>query len=111
MFQALAGAFPRHFHQTQGGHLGNLCLDMVLVEALLQGAQYLALVFPVRHIDKVDNDNAAEVTQSQLPGNGLRRLQIGLENGLFKVAMTDITTGVYIRGSHGLCLVNDQVTA
>ena len=62
-----------------------------------------------RHVDEVCNDDAAQVAQAQLPGNGLRRFQIGLEDGVFKIAGPNITPGVHIHRGQGLGLVNDQV--
>ena len=82
---------------------------MILVEALLQRAQHLALVLFLRHINKINNDDATQVAQTQLAGNGLRCLEIGFENGLFQVAMTDITAGVHIRRRHRLGLVKNEV--
>jgi len=38
-------------------------------------------------------------------------LQIGLEDGLFQIAMTHKSTGVDIDGGHGLSLVNHRVPA
>ena len=63
------------------------------------------------HVDEVDDDDAAQVAQPQLPGNGLRRFQVVLENRVIEVAAADEAAGVYIDGGHRLGLIDDQVAA
>ena len=62
------------------------------------------------HIDKVDNDDTAQVAQPKLAGNRRGRLKVGFENGLFKVAVTHIAAGININGGHCLGGVNHQIT-
>ena len=50
------------------------------------------------HVDKINNDNAAKVTQPKLPGNGMGCFHIGLENCIVKILSTDIASGVDING-------------
>ena len=38
------------------------------------------------HVDEIDDDDAAKIAQAQLPRNGLRGLQIGLEDGVVERA-------------------------
>ena len=61
------------------------------------------------HVDEVSNHNAAQVAQTQLAGDGLSRLQIGLEDGVFKITHPDITTRIHIHRGQRFGLVNDQV--
>jgi hypothetical protein len=70
-----------------------------------------APVLLVFHVDEVDDDDAAEVAQAQLAGDGLRRLEIGLEDGVVEVAHADEAAGVDVDGGHRLGLVDDQVAA
>ncbi|MNP15025.1 hypothetical protein D3C76_1073640 [compost metagenome] len=46
-----------------------------------------------------------------MPGDGGGSLQVGLEDGLFKVAMADECTGVHVNGGHRLGRVDHQVAA
>ena len=48
----------------------------------------------VVHVDKVDDDDSAEITQPQLACDYLRRFQIGLEDGVIEIASTDESTRV-----------------
>ena len=63
------------------------------------------------HIDKIDNDDAAQISESKLAGYGLRRFQIGFEYSLFQIAAADIAAGIYIHGGHRFGLVKYQITA
>ncbi|MCY1283375.1 hypothetical protein D9M70_322520 [compost metagenome] len=84
---------------------------MVAFQLFFQGAQYLALVFFIFHVDEVDDDDPAQVAQAQLAGNGGGRLEVGLEDGLFEGAVTDERAGVHIDGGHRLGRVDDQIAA
>ena len=83
---------------------------VIAFKRLIQGKHNLALVLLIIHVDKIDDDNAAQVAQTKLSCNRLRRLQIGFIYGFFQCSMTDKTTGVHINCGHGLCLVYHQVT-
>ncbi|MCY1372606.1 hypothetical protein D9M69_598250 [compost metagenome] len=64
-----------------------------------------------RHVDEVDDDDPAQVAQAQLPRNGLRGLQVGLEDGVVEVARTDEAAGVHVDGGQRLGLVDHEVAA
>ena len=61
------------------------------------------------HIDKVDNHNASQIAQAQLPRNGLGGFQIGFVDSFVKISRTDKATGIDINGGQGFCLVDDQI--
>jgi hypothetical protein len=82
---------------------------VILLQALFQGAQHLAFVLLLGHVDEIDDDDAAEVAQPQLAHDGLGRFQVGLEDGFFQVAMPHVGAGVHVDGGHGLGLVDDHV--
>ncbi len=82
---------------------------MVLGQVALQGAHHLALVLLLLHVDEVDDDDPAQVAEPQLAADGLYRLEVGLEDGLFQVVVPHETAGVDVDGGHRLGLVDDQV--
>ncbi len=55
-------------------------------------------MFRVLHVDKVDNDYAAQISQTQLAGYDLSCFEIGFENGIVKAAYTDESSRIYIDG-------------
>ena len=63
------------------------------------------------HVDEIEHDDAAEVAQPQLPGHGLRRFQVRLEDRVVEIAATDIAAGVDIDRRHRLGLVDDEIAA
>ena len=83
---------------------------MITFERPLQCKHHLASVLIMVHIDKINNDDAAQIAQTKLPCNRLHRLKVGLVDRFFQCAMADKSTGIHIDGSHGFSLVDDQVT-
>ena len=65
----------------------------------------------VVHVDEVKDDDAAQVAQPQLARDGMRRFQVGLENGVGKIAAAHKAAGVDVDRGHGLGLVDDQIPA
>ncbi len=58
----------------------------ILTHRFAQAIFHRALVTHRRHIDKVDNDQAAQVAQAQLTRDLIGRFQVGVECGLFDIA-------------------------
>jgi len=73
--------------------------------------QHGALVLFTQHVDEVGNDDAAQVAQAQLPGDGTRGFQVGLENGVVEIARAHVATGVHVHRGECLGLVDDEVAA
>ena len=86
-----------------------MALGVILFQSLLQRPQDLALVLILGHIDKIDDDDAAQVAQPQLARNGLRRFQVGLEDGVVEIAQPDKPSGVHVDRRHGFSLIYDQI--
>src|SRR5471030_632085 len=69
-----------------------------------------AMIFVI-HIDKIDNDDAAEITQPQLSRYRLGSFNIGIKYSLIEITVSDKGTGINIDGRHGLGLIDNQITA
>ena len=76
----------------------------------MQFGEHGLFVLGVFHINKIQDDDAAQITQPQLPHDCMRGFEIGLENGVVEIAAVDIAAGVDINRGHRLGLLNDQVT-
>src|SRR5256885_11858482 len=109
MFQALAGALAGHFHQPERREAHDVRLGAITGQRPLEGAEHGAAVRLIAHVDEVDDDDAAEIAQPQLPRDAHRRLEVGAEDGLLEIAMTHIGAGVHVDGGHRLGLVDHQV--
>jgi hypothetical protein len=73
--------------RPSGRHLVHRGLGVIARQRLFQLAQHLALVLVIGHVDEVDDDDAAEVAQAQLPCDRLGRFEIGAVDGLFEIAV------------------------
>ena len=73
--------------------------------------QHPAAVIFIIHVDKIDNDNAAEVTQTQLTSNGLRCFNISIKDSVVEITMPNKRAGIDIDGGHRFGLIDDQITA
>ena len=101
----------RHFQQaepTDPTHLnpGPVGLQLVL-EALFDARIILALV----HVDIVDNDQAREVAQAQLPGNLVAGLKVGFQGGLFDRPLFGGAARVHVDGHQRLGHADHDITA
>ena len=109
--QRFARALARHLHQPQLRKVAHHGLDAVTLQLAAQLGQHPLLVFRPHHVDKVHQDDAAQVAQPHLARNCLRCLQVGLEDGLVKVACTDKAARVNVDGRQRLGLVDHHIAA
>src|SRR5882724_176311 len=111
MFQTFTRSLARHFDQSQGRYRRDIRLHVIVAQRPLQGLNDLPAMFRLLHVDEVDDDDAAEIAQAQLPRNGHSRLQIGAENGLFQISVADESARVDVDGGHRFRLVDDEIPA
>src|SRR5882762_3289954 len=111
MFQALAGALAGHFHEPERREAHDVGLGAITGQRALEGGEHRTPVRLIAHVDEVDDDDAAEIAQPQLPRDAHRRLEVGAEDGFLQIAMTHIGAGVHVDSGHRLGLVDHQVTA
>jgi hypothetical protein len=111
MFQTFTGSFAGHFHQPQHRYFGNVGFRVVFFKMPLERLQNLFFMILALHIDKIDNNDAAEVSEPELPGNGLRRFKIGFKDSLFEVTAADIAAGIHVDCGHRFGLIEHQMPA
>jgi hypothetical protein len=80
-------------------------------QLLAEFGQHGLLVLFARHVDEVDDDDAAQVAQPQLPRDGAGGFEVGLEDGVVEVARADEAAGVHVHRGQRLGLVEDDVAA
>ena len=100
-----------HLHQTEMGETIHREPRAVGSDRRVERIEHGGAVFRQVHVDEIDDDDAAEIAQAQLPRDGLRRLQVGLEDGVVERAHADETAGVDVDGGQRLGLVDDQIAA
>ena len=105
--QTLAG----HLQQAEAGDVANLDTCTILTYRFTQTVFNRALVANRGHVDKVDNDQAAEVAQTQLTGNLICRFEVGVERRLFNVAAAGCASGVDVDGGQRFGAVDNNRAA
>jgi hypothetical protein len=68
-------------------------------------------VFSILHVNEVDDDDAAEVTESQLAHDLDRCFEIEGEDGVFEGLGADVLAGVDVNRHQRLGLVDDQIAS
>src|SRR6478752_1940644 len=84
---ARADALAGHFEQPEMRDVPDLDACAVVPQAFLQPALDRAIVALLVHIDEIDDDQAGEIAQAQLPGHLLGGLEVGLERGVLDVML------------------------
>ena len=111
MRQRLARALARHLDQAQLREAVHREPRAIALQRLVELGEHRGAVVGVLHVDEVDDDDAAEVAQPQLPRDHLRGLEVGLEDRVVEAAAADEAAGVDVDRRHRLGLVDDQVAA
>ena len=83
----------------------------VVLQRLLEAALDVAVVARLLHVDEVDDDEAGEVAQAQLPGDLVGRLEVGAQRGVLDVVLARRLAGVDVDRNQRLGLVDDEVAA
>ena len=72
----------------------------------------LVAVFALVHVDEVDDDDAAEVAQTDLADDLRDGIEVGLDDGVFEASgLADVLAGVDVDGDEGLGLIDDDGAA
>ena len=109
--ERLARALARHLDQPELREATDRHPRAVARQRLLEFREHRVAVLDVHHVDEVDDDDAAEVAQAQLPRDRLRGFEIGLENGVVEAARADVAAGIDVDRRHRLGLIDDQIPA
>ena len=105
--QALAG----QLEQAEAADLAGLYAGAVVAQGVAQAVLDLALVLLRLHVDEVDDDQAAEVAQTQLAGHFVGGFAVGLEGGFLDVGAAGGAAGVHVHGDQGLGVVDHDGAA
>ena len=73
-----AQALARHLQQAEARQPSDLDARAVHLHGVAQAVLDFALILRRLHVDEVDDDQAADVTDAQLTGNLVRRFKIGV---------------------------------
>src|SRR5690606_22665003 len=105
--QTLAG----QLHEAKTRDLAHLHASAIEVQGISQPLLDGALVLAVLHVDEVDHDEAAQVSQTQLAGHFIRRFLVGTQGGFFNVGTARGACGVHVDGDQRFGVVDDNRAA
>ena len=104
-------ALARHLEQAEAADLADLDARAVLAHGVAQPVFDFPLVFLRAHVDKVDNDQAAEVANAQLARDFVGCLEVGIQRGRFDVAALGGAGRVDVDGHQRLGMVDHDAAA
>ncbi len=109
MRQRITSAFARHFNQTQLAEVayGHACA--VFAQRLVEFGQYRRAMLGIVHINEVNNDDAAQIAQAQLPRDGHRCFQVCFENRVVEVASAHVAACINVYRCECFCLIDNQI--
>ena len=100
-----------HLHQTELADGAELHPGAVLPQRVAQPAFHFAPVTAFFHVDEVDHDQAAQVTQAHLACHLVSGFQVGAGRSLLNVAATDGAGRVHVDRDQGLGVVDHNRAA
>src|SRR6266849_1909925 len=112
-FEGLLGALARDGHQAEFIERKHLRRGAVGFESGVERIHHFFAVAALLHVNQVQDDDAAEVAQADLPDDLLHRFEVGLDDGVFKArgAFADVLAGVDVNGHERFGVVDDDVAA
>ncbi len=101
-------ALARHFQQAEARNTTDLNAGTVALERLAQPFLDLALVARRRHVDEIDDDEPADIAQSQLASHLVGGLEIGRQRGFLDIRALGGPRRVDVDAHQRLGVVDDQ---
>ncbi len=109
--ETLTRALAAHLDQPQIRDSRHSRARPVALESLGEHVGDAFAIGFARHVDEVDDDDAADVAQPKLLDDFVGGLEVGLHDRLFLVALADEAAGVDVDGGERFGVVDDQVAA
>ena len=109
--KARAQPLARHFEQAEVADVANLDARAVVLQRILQAALDVPVVALLLHVDEVDHDQAGQVTQTQLAGDLVGGLEVGLVGRVLDVVFARRLAGVDVDSDQRFGLVDHHVAA
>ena len=103
-------AFARHFDETELRYLQNLGACPVMPQRLFQHLEHELFMLVRVHIDKINDDQAADISQAELAHNFVHGFEIRGEHRRRRIALANKPPGVDIDGNERFGVINDDIT-
>ena len=106
--QAGAQTLARHLEQTKARQAADLDARAVHLHGIAQTLFDIPLVLGGLHVDEVDDHQATDVADAQLPGDFVGRFQVGVGGGGFDITAARAAGGVDVDGHQRLGVIDNQ---
>jgi len=106
-----AQVLAREFQEAKAGNAADGDLGLVLLDLFLKPAFHFPRMAAFPHVDEIDDNQPAEIAQTQLARNFDGRLQVDLENHLFEHPVAVGAPGIDIDGHQCFGSVDKQGAA
>src|SRR5690625_2218862 len=107
--EPLAHALTRHLDKPQRGNFCHLMLRAVTPQTLNEAAHNQVTVLLEHHVNEVDDEDAADIAQTQLTHDLFSGLKVVLSHGLFESSTSSGETArVDIDNRHGFSAINHE---
>ena len=100
-----------HFHQAKTRQLTKLDACAVTLGGITQFLFDGALIALFTHVDKVDHDQTAHITQTQLARDFFGGFRVGVECGVFDIGATGGLGRVNVNRHQGFGLIDNDGAA
>src|SRR5580658_274499 len=108
----LLDALARDGDKAKIVKLQNLGRSAVVLERFFERSHHLEAILALIHIDEVDDDDAAEIAQTNLAHDLRNRVEVGLDDGVFQARrLADIFAGVDVDRDQRFGLIDDDRAA
>ena len=109
--QGRAQPLAAHFQQAELADRSELHASAVRTQGIAQTLLDFAAVLRLFHVDEVDHDQAAQVTQAHLAGDFVGRFEVGAGGGFFDVAAAGRTCRVDVHRNQRFGMVDHDRAA
>src|SRR5581483_10247948 len=115
--RTVGDVLARHLDEAERRDLDDVRLRPVALQLLAERLLHGGTVLRTRHVDEVDDDDAADVAQAQLADDLLHRLEVVLRDRVLEAsrrllrAGSDETPGVHVDHGERLGVVEDEIAA
>ena len=101
-------ALSRHLEQAEARQAADLDARTIHFHGVAQAVLDLALILRGLHVDEVDDDQATDVTDTQLPGDLIGGFQVGIGRRSLDVRAARGTRGVDVDRHQRLGVIDDD---
>ena len=104
-------ALARHLQEPKAGDTTDLHTGTIHLQRIAHAIFHVALITRIHHVNEVNDDEPAQITQAQLPGYFVGGFEVGVKCGVLNIFPGRGPGRIDVNGSQRLGVVNkDRAT-